>query len=245
MTDISISARVADGVALGRLAVPEGAGPFPLVVFFADAGGIRPAMLEMAGHLTRSSYAVLLPDPYWRHGDYPPFDTKTVFTDPPERARLNAMIATVRPDVMLADTEALLAAIDDPRVRSEHMGMVGYCMGGRMAFVIASRMGARVTACAPIHAGGLVKDHPESPHRHVAGMKAEVYLAVADEDPSCTPEHQAALREALDAAGVTYEIELHHGVRHGFAVPDFPVYDAAAAARHWEKVLALFSRHVR
>jgi carboxymethylenebutenolidase len=245
MTVSTLTAKVLDGSATGRLVVPDGAGPFPLVVFFSDAGGIRPAMLEMAGHLERSSYAVLLPDPYWRHGDYAPFDARTVFSDPPERARLSAMIATVRPEVLQADTEALIAAIDDRRVRSEHLGVVGYCMGGRMAFVIASRLAERVTACAPIHAGGLVKEGPESPHRHVASLKAELYLGVADEDASCTPEHQAALREALDAAGVTYELEVHHGARHGFAVPDFPVYDAAAAARHWEKVLALFSRHVR
>jgi carboxymethylenebutenolidase len=49
----------------------------------------------------------------------------------------------------------------------------------------------------------------------------------------------AALEAALAAAGVRHTIERYHG-KHGFAVPDHPVYDEAAAARHWDTLLALF-----
>jgi carboxymethylenebutenolidase len=63
---------------------------------------------------------------------------------------------------------------------------------------------------------------------------------VADNDPSCTPEHQKALRAALDGAGVRYQVELYPGAAHGFAPPDSPVYEKAASERQWERVVALF-----
>jgi carboxymethylenebutenolidase len=66
-------------------------------------------------------------------------------------------------------------------------------------------------------------------------------LGSADDDASCTAEDCATLGDALTAAGVPHEIELYPGATHGFAVPDFTVYDAAAAARLGDKVLALFA----
>jgi carboxymethylenebutenolidase len=235
--------KITAGGADAELFVPDGDGPFPLVVFYMDAGGLRPAMTAMAGRLVAEGYAVLQPNLYWRSGPFAPFDAGTVFSDPPERQRLMKLLHAVRPDEVVADTSAFLEALTaDGRVRTERIGLVGYCMGGRMAFVVASALEDRVAAAACIHAGGLVSDAADSPHRSADRIRAELYLGVADQDGSCTPEHQRVLRESLDAARVRYEMELYEGARHGFAVPDFPVYSEEAAERHWEKVLALFDR---
>lgn len=241
MIERTLRATTPDGEADGRLLLPDGEGPCPLVLFFVDAGGLRPAMAQMAAHLTDAGYAVLMANPYWRQEPFDPFDTMTVFSVPEEYARLMKMIRAVVPAQWLGDTEALISVIDEPRVQRERVAMIGFCMGGRSAFIGACRR-ENVVAVAPIHAGGLVNDSPESPHRTLDALTAAVYLGVGDEDPSCTPAHQAALKEALDAAQVRYELELHVGARHGFAVPDFPVYDAAAAERAWTKVLDLFAR---
>lgn len=243
MIDRQLTATTPDGPAPGRLLLPAGEGPCPLVFFFVDAGGIRASMIEMAAHLTGAGYAVLMAEPYWRQGPYEPFDTQTVFSVPDERARLMKLIQSVVPAQWLSDTEALLAAIPDARVQRDRIAMIGFCMGGRTAFIGACSR-ANVAAVAPIHAGGLVNDSPESPHRKVDALTAAVYLGVADEDASCTPEHQATLKAALDAANVRYELELHPGARHGFAVPDFPVYDAAVARHAWDQVLTLLAREL-
>ncbi|MEZ4442214.1 MAG: dienelactone hydrolase family protein [Polyangiaceae bacterium] len=245
MTQQDLRVTTPDGEAVGKLLLPDEAhdGGFPLDVLFVDAGGLRPAKYEMAGHLTRAGHAVLIPDPYWRQAPFEPFDTMTVFSDPPERARLMTMINTMKTAEWIADTEALIGAIDDPRVdRDGPLALVGYCMGGRAAFIAAATLGERVAAVSCIHAGGLVGKDDTSPHNNLGGFRAHAYLGVADQDGSCTPEHQAALREALDAAGIPYQLELYEGARHGFAVPDFPVYDEAAAAKSWERTLAVFAR---
>jgi carboxymethylenebutenolidase len=246
MTETTITTATEDGEADARLIVPEGEGPWPLVVYYADAGGLRPTTSRMGERLASAGYAVLQPNPFWRAGPFEPFDTRTVFSDPSERARLMALLATVRPANVIADTKALVSSLAaDRRIDAARIGMVGYCMGGRLAFIASTVWPERVAAVASIHGGGLVTDAEDSPHRGAGRIRASLYLGVADEDPSCTPEHQRALREALDAAGVDYQLELYPGARHGFAMPDFPVYDEAASEKHWERVLALFGRALR
>ena len=61
----------------------------------------RDGRSELAGY----GYAVLLPDVYYRHGDWEPFDMRTVFGDPEQRTRLMAMVGSVTPD-MIAATRA-------------------------------------------------------------------------------------------------------------------------------------------
>lgn len=232
-----------DGVIDARLLLPDGDGPFPLVVQFMDALGLRPALTEMAGRLTEAGYAVLQPNVYRRSPPFAPFDYATVFTDPVERPRILALMNGFTPEQAMADTGALLDALDDaPQVDAARIGVVGYCMGGRMAFFAASALADRVVAAASIHGGGLVTPAANSPHRAVARIRGEVYLGVAHADGSCPPEAVTMLEEALSQAGVVHQIDVEATAQHGYAVPDSPVFDAEAAERHWERVLALFAR---
>jgi carboxymethylenebutenolidase len=64
---------------------------------------------------------------------------------------------------------------------------------------------------------------------------------VADGDQSASPESQAELVTALSRAHVGYQLELYPGAHHGFAVPDNPSYDEAAANRHWARLTTLFA----
>jgi carboxymethylenebutenolidase len=59
-----------------------------------------------------------------------------------------------------------------------------------------------------------------------------VYVAGAQDDASFTPEQAELLEGALSGAGVAHTIEVYPA-HHGFAVPDNPTYDQAAADRHW------------
>ncbi len=230
-----------EGTLDAALFLPTGSGPSPLVVFYMDAFGLRPALTDMAGRLVEAGYAVLQPNLYWRTGPFAPFEPSKTFSDPGERERVMKLLNSVRVEQVVADTLALVGEVaGDPRLRAERFGCVGYCMGGRIAFGVTTELPDRVVACAAIHPGGLVTDAPDSPHRKARRIRGVVYLGIADEDGSCSLEHQEALREALGAAGVRYTLEIYPGARHGFAVPDHSVYDAEAAERHWARVLALF-----
>ena len=79
---------------------------------YPDAGGVRPTFHEMADTLAGFGYAVLLPDVYYRDGDWQPFDMATVFSDPDERKRLFGMIEGLTPDMIAADAGAFFDFLD-------------------------------------------------------------------------------------------------------------------------------------
>jgi carboxymethylenebutenolidase len=199
-------------------------------------------MHQMAGRLAGLGYFVMLPNVFYRAGDFAPFDVKTVFSVPAERERLMALIKSLDTASAMRDAGAYLDAIAaHAGAQGGKVGAMGYCMGGRLAFTTAGAHPDRIAAAASIHGGHIVTGEPDSPHRSADRIKAELYFGVADEDGSCTPEHQGILASALGATHVAYQIELYRGAHHGFAVPDMPVYDEAAAERHWARLAALFA----
>ena len=71
-------------------------------------------------------------------------------------------------------------------------------------------------------------------------MRAVVYVGGAENDPSFDDEQAERLSAAYRAAGVDCSIDTY-GAAHGFAVPDNPTFDRAAADRHWAAMSTLFA----
>jgi carboxymethylenebutenolidase len=244
MPNITDTVTTPDGTCTVRLFTPEGQGPWPGVVMYPDAGGVRDIFDEMAAKLADFGYAVLLPDVYYRLGNWEPIDMKTGFNDPKQRKRLWSMIGSVTPDKMTIDAGAFfdyLAA--RPEVSGDRFGTTGYCMGGRTSLVVAGRLPDRVAAAASFHGGGLVTDSADSPHLRADEIQATVYVAGAENDGSFTAEHAEQLEKALTAAGVDHKIETYPAA-HGYAVPDNASYDAAAADRHWTATREFFGANL-
>jgi carboxymethylenebutenolidase len=240
MPSVSATVTTPDGTCPVTLHTPNGAGPWSAVIMYPDAGGVRDTFQDMAATLAGFGFAVLLPDVYYRHGDWQPFTMATAFSDPAERERLMGMVRSVTPDMMASDAGAFLDFLEQrPEVRGGGVGVCGYCMGGRTSLIVAGRQPDRVAAAGSIHGGGLATDDPSSPHLVADRMKATVYVAGAENDHSFTPEQAEMLDKALTAAGVKHKIEIYPAA-HGFAVPDNAPYDAEAAERHWIALRSLF-----
>jgi len=233
-----------DGTCPVTLCTPDGPGPWPGIVMYPDAGGVRPAFGEMAARLAALGYAVLLPDVYYRNGPWPPFDMGSVFGDAAERSRLFAMMNAITPEVMACDARAFFDYLDSrPEVAGQRFGTTGYCMGGRTSLMVAGRLPDRVAAAMSFHGGGLAADDPDSPHLLADRIRAAVYVGAAENDPSYTPEQSATLDAALTAAGVEHVIEWYPAA-HGFAVIDNSPYDPSAAERHWTAMASFFGEHL-
>ena len=74
MPRVDVQIPTSDGVSNGSLHVPDGAGPWPGVVVFPDAFGLRDTMRDMGDHLASLGYVALVPDVFYRAGDWAPFD---------------------------------------------------------------------------------------------------------------------------------------------------------------------------
>jgi carboxymethylenebutenolidase len=225
-----------DGVADAYLA--QGGGPGVLLII--DAFGLRPQIERMADRIAGQGYTVLAPNLFYRTRRAPVFD----LTGLDEPARRDEVIGRVMPvargitrEQMLSDAEAYLDQLGDGKV-----GVVGYCMGGRIGWRIATATGAKVAALGAFHTGGLVTDGPDSPHLSAGEIAAEVYLGPADNDRSMTAEQIATVASALEQAGVTYRSELYEGAAHGYTMADTPAYDEAAAERHYRELFGLLER---
>jgi carboxymethylenebutenolidase len=244
MPNITDTVTTPDGSAPVRLFTPDGDGPWPGVVLFPDAGGTRDTLADMAATLADFGYAVLLPDVYYRHGDWAPFDMESAFNDENERKRLMSMVGGITQDNWASDTTAYfdyLAA--RPEVSGTKFATTGYCMGGRASFIVAGRLGDRVAAAASFHGGGLVTDGADSPHLKADQIQAAVYVGGAENDGSFTADHAEQLEKALTVAGVEHKIETY-AAAHGYAVPDNRSYDADAAERHWTATRQFFGAHL-
>ena len=218
----------------------NGRGPWPAVILYMDAFGIRPDFDSMAQRLASAGYFVAVPNLYYRSGEFAPFDPHEVAKEGAERVRFKGMIASIDGTRVMRDTAAVIRWLDgSPDARSDHIGAVGYCMGGGYALSAAGTYPERVRVAASFHGGSLATDKPDSPHRLAGRMRARVYVGVAAIDPSFTIDQQARLEEALRAAGVDYTLETYEGARHGFAVNGHLAYDRDAADRHWARLLLL------
>lgn len=242
MNHTRLDVTTADGTMDVYLHAPPGTGRLPTVILFPDAFGVRPSMHSTAAELAEGGYLVVLVNQFHRSGEFAPFDPKTAFSNPSERERIMGIMKKADAPSVMRDVGALLEALGkQARAKTDRVAFFGYCMGGRLAFVAACTFGERVAAAASFHPGGLATDAPDSPHLHVSGVRARLYLGIADNDQSMNEASQAKLKEALDAAKVRYELEVYPGALHGFAVTDSHVYDAAARSKHWTKLRALLS----
>jgi carboxymethylenebutenolidase len=242
MVDISTD----DGVADAYLSRPSGRdGSGPGVLFIMDAFGLRPRIEEMVDRIAARGFVVLAPNVLYRAG---PASTTEMpdLEDPAQRdpffARLMPAMAELTPERIVSDGAAYLDYLGG--LASPPFAITGYCLGGRVGWRIAAAYPERVAALAAFHAGGLVSDDEDSPHLSAGAISAELYLGHADNDQSMTPEHVAALEQALEEVGARYRSELYEGAAHGYTMSDTAAYDEAAAERHFAELFALLGRTI-
>jgi carboxymethylenebutenolidase len=215
------------------------AGPWPAVVLYMDAFGIRPELASMAQRLAGNGYVVAVPNLYHRT-PFTPFAADVVATEGPERERFKSMIASINHKMVMSDTRAVIAWLDEqPSVKRGALAALGYCMGGGYALSAAGTFPDRIAVAASFHGGSLATDKPDSPHRLAPQMRARVYIGAAEIDASFPPEQQARLGQALSEAGVQHTIEIYPKAKHGFAMNGHIVYDRDSAELHWSRLVGL------
>lgn len=227
--------------AMGAFAVHPGAGgPFPAVILYMDAPGIREELRNLARRIARAGYVCVLPDMYYRLG--------TVRFDLARRD--DGMSAVVRAAMnhlsnarVVDDTAALLSWIDaQEAAQPGKVGCVGYCMSGQYVTTLAARFPHRIAAAVSLYGVGIVTEQADSPHLLVDQIEGEMYYAFAETDGSVPGHVIPALRAALEKAGTRHELEICPGTTHGFQFPARADYHPVESERVWEKMFALWAR---
>lgn len=245
MIEKSLAIPTASGSIDSFICHPERRIPAPGVLFFMDAPGIREELYDMARRIASVGYYVVLPNLYYRHGHGTTPGPAAADETSADHKRMFELMLTLNNGMIAEDTASLLAFLDrQPEARRERLGCVGYCMSGPFAVTAAARFPERFRAAASLHGVPLVTDEPDSPHRAVGNVKAELYFGFGETDHLTPKKDVEAVRDALQKTSVRYEVEVYEGAGHGFVFPQRPGYHKAHAERHWERLFDLFARNL-
>ncbi len=213
--------------AVGYLAVPEdGAGPGVIVI--QEWWGLVDHIKDVCDRFAAAGFVALAPDLY--HG--------VTVAEPDEAGK--AMMA-LKMDGAARD---LSGAVDEVVRRSagDHIGVIGFCMGGGLALVLATQRPDAVAAVVPCY--GVIPWPDVQPD--YGALSAAVLGHYAGNDDFFTPEAANALGEQLRGLGKDAEIVVYPNTDHAFFNDARPeVYDAEAARTVWERSLAFFSSHLK
>jgi carboxymethylenebutenolidase len=208
----------------GYLAVPP-SGTGPGVVVIQEWWGLVPHIEDVCDRFAAEGFVALAPDLY--HG------TRLSVTEPDEAGK--EMMA-LRLDQAAKD---LSGAVDEVARRSsgDKGGLVGFCMGGGLALVLATQRPDKVGACVAFY-GVLPWPDAQPDYSKLSGA---VLVHVAGNDGSFSPEAAGALEEELRSLHKEAEFYVYEGADHAFFNDTRPeVYDAGASALAWDRTIAFF-----
>ena len=194
------------------------------IVVIHENRGLNPYIEDVARRLAVEGYVAFAPDALTPVGGYPGNE---------DRAR--EMFAQLDPHKR---TEDLVAAVDYVKLRpdsSGKVGAVGFCFGGGMVNIIATRY-PDLAAAVPYY--GI-----QPPAAEAAKIRAPMLLHYASEDHRIT-SGWPAFEAVLDAHHVEYHAYIYPNTQHGFHNDTTPRYDEAAATLSWRRTLDFFHQHL-
>ncbi len=223
--DITFS--VNGDTATGYLARPDGDGPFPGVIVIQEWWGLDAHIRSLAERFAGEGFVALAPDLY--HGQ--------VASEPDDARKL---VMAMNGDMAVAEIRAAMTHLTNMEgVQPKSVGVIGFCMGGRLTLAVASTGDDRVGAAASFYGGG-VQPTPE----FVAGIHAPVLAVYGAEDKGIPPEQYNALAAEMDAQGKTFDMVVYPDAGHAFLNDTRPAYNATAADDAWVRAVQWFHQYV-
>lgn len=244
MIEDRVVADTTDGPMTALVWRPEGSGPFPVVVLYHDGPGLRDAIFETARRLAGEGFFVAVPDLYHRHGELISFDIpKLMDPNSPERKQFFDIVMSTTPQMMTADTAALIPALDAHSAASVGpRGCIGFCHTARTVILAMAELPVEFPIGVMMHPSFAVTDSPDSPHLWVKSITGEVYAAFGGADTTAPLAEQQPLIDELTKLDNRATVEILPNAGHGFLWPDAAGYDAEGAESAWRATLEFFGR---
>ncbi|MBI3896617.1 MAG: dienelactone hydrolase family protein [Acidobacteria bacterium] len=206
---------------------PIGAGAYPAILVVHEWWGLNEHIQDVARRLAAEGFVALAPDLY----------SGKVTTNPTEAAAWMAALSHEKGiGILLA---ALRFFQEKEPIYAEHIGVIGFCMGGSYALLLACRTPS-LKAAVPFY--GDITDSIEE----VENIRCPVLFFAGGKDQWINATKVQKLREAFQKYGVQGDIRVYPDADHAFFNDTRPeVYHAAAAQDAWTRTLGLFSRTLK
>ncbi|HYG28312.1 MAG TPA: dienelactone hydrolase family protein [Caulobacteraceae bacterium] len=219
----------ADGQFSAYVARPAASGA-PAVVVIQEIFGVNAVMRGIADELAAAGYLAICPDLFWR------IEPGIDITDQSEAEWKRAFELYQAFDVEqgVEDIAATIAAVRADPACNGKVGAVGFCLGGLLAFLTATRTDA--DASAAYYGVGIENFTGEA-----ANLARPLLMHIAEEDQFVPKEAQAKIKSDL-AGNEKIEIHSYPGRDHAFARTGGQHYDAGDAAKAQERTLAFLAK---
>ncbi len=218
------------GVYVSRPAAP---GRAPAVLVLQEIFGVNSYVRRIADRLAAAGYVAVAPDLFHRQGDRweghyddfsPAIERMMRFDD----------------EVCLRDLDHVIAAVKErPDVLDGRVGILGFCLGGRIAYSAACTKDIR--ASVAFYGVGI----PGAPLQKTPGLACPLQLFFAEKDQHAPLADVEMIRAALAEHGKSADVVVWPGVDHGFFNDEREAFHPATAAEAWPRALAFLDQHLR
>ncbi len=229
-----------DDVIEGYMARPLGAGPYPGVIVIHHMPGWDEGTKEIVRKFAYHGYAALSPHLHHREGPGSPEEVST-------KVRAAGLVPD---DRCIGDLDAAIRYLETQPYYSGRVGVIGYCSGGRQAYLAACTI-ARLDAAVDCYGGRVVavperltERQPVAPLDMTKNLACPLLGLFGADDQSPSPEDVARMEEELKRFGKTYEFHTYENAAHAFFSVDRPSYRQHAASDGWQKVFAWFKKYL-
>ena len=213
--------------------LPESGEPVPGIVVVHGQSGLENFIKDTTHMLALQGYAAVAPNLYHRDGP----DCKD--DNPVRKARL-------RDPGIIADVHGAIGFLKNhPRVSAGKLGIVGFCMGGRIVYLM-SAVSKELSAGVMFYGSGTMVPFGEGPTpfdgTREINCPVQGHFGAEDKNPS--PEDMRKLDAELTKFGKAHEFHTYTGAAHAFTNTGSSNYRPHAAALSWPKAMEFFSRHL-
>ncbi|HMA14813.1 MAG: dienelactone hydrolase family protein [Bacteroidota bacterium] len=229
MADVTIQGK--DGTFTAYVALPKKT-PAPGIVVAQEIFGVNQVMRETCDWLAGQGFIAACPDLFWR------IEPGIDITDRTEAEwkRAFELFGLFDVDKGIEDMKATLAAVRTQQGCNGKVGSVGYCLGGKIAFLMATRSDSDANVgYYGVGLGDLLGEAKQ--------IKKPLMLHIAEKDKFSSPEEIAKVRDALKRNDKV-TTHLYAGQDHAFARPGGEHYDAKAATQANERTITFFKEHL-
>lgn len=216
-------------------ALPADSGPHPALVVIQHAPGLDTFMQTMVQRLAQAGYAAVAPDLYHRQA-------------PAGFAGLERM-GRLRDVEVEADVHATVDYLaGEAGVDGARLGVIGFCMGGRVAYLAAATE-PRLRAAVVYYGGNIRQSWGEgvpSPFARTVHIHCPLLAHFGADDTNPSPQDMQALDAELTRAGKAHEFHAYAGAGHAFMnFTNAERYREAASEASWPRTLEFLARHLR
>jgi carboxymethylenebutenolidase len=226
----------ADGIMPLTVAAPaEGAANGSAVIVIQEAFGVDAHIEEVSARFADAGWLAVAPHLFYRSGG------GTISYDDQE-----GMLANLAPlsDVgTLDDIDTTIAFIEKRGIPSERIALVGFCLGGRVSFLIAGHRALGATV--GFYGGGIVHGRSETRPSLlplIPAMKSPWLGMFGGQDHTIPPDELDTLDEALASSPVDTKLVRYPGAGHAFFNDHKSSYGAEASADAWSHTLSWLAR---